>query len=425
MPQATYEGRVEALPIEVDVSPMYARKDLLDKVGMGIPKTFEELRAASQAILKADPTIQAFGLPVSSANDAEGQIRQIIWSFGGAMFAKDGKTVTFNSPETQAAYQFIADMVAEGTIPRSAVTWDDAGNNNAYQTGRAAFVVNPPSIYAWMQANDKELLANTALINIPKGPGAKGKAASAIGSWLWLVPKSSKQIDAAKGWLRYFYEPTRYQKIIETVGGRWLPIYPEMMSMPLFKDNPDYANFGAMAESGIIDGYEGPPTALASRVNNAKIVTQVDPEDPRRRHVHCGCRRLGSGGDRETRHVTSSAGREAATGRGGPRAARVRRRRPTHAIGTSAGVSAVPSQVSHRRVSAGSLPYPYRLAPQIVGNEQRKPTQHATRRAADPLRTEVAGQAGRHLCPEVDKVLDRLSDGHPSVPTTAAGYSRR
>ena len=81
----------------------------------------------------------------------------------------------------------------------SALTWDDAGNNNAYQTGRAAFIINPPSVYAWMQANDKELLANTALINIPKGPGAKGKAASAIGSWLWLVPKSSKQIDACQG----------------------------------------------------------------------------------------------------------------------------------------------------------------------------------------------------------------------------------
>ena len=30
-----------------------------------------------------------------------------------------------------------------------------------------------------------------------------------------------------------------------------------------------------MAASGIIDGHEGPPTALASKVNNAKIVTQV------------------------------------------------------------------------------------------------------------------------------------------------------
>jgi multiple sugar transport system substrate-binding protein len=275
LPQATFNGSVQALPIEVDVSPMYARKDLLAKVNAGLPQTWDELRKAAQAILKLDPTIQPVGLPMSSANDAEGQIRQVIWSFGGAMFAPDGKTVTFASPETQAAYQFLADMVAEGTIPRAALTWDDAGNNNAYQTGRAAFIINPPSVYAWMQANDKELLANTALIAPPKGPPPKGQAASGIGSWLWLVPKSSKQIDNAKGWLRYFFEPTRYQAIIEKVGGRWLPIYPDQMAMPLFKDNPDYANFGAMAAAGIIDGYKGPPSAHAAKVNNAKIVTQV------------------------------------------------------------------------------------------------------------------------------------------------------
>ena len=275
MPQAIYDGKVQALPIEIDISPMYARKDLLAKVGLPMPQNLEDMRNAAKAILKADPTIQPFGLPVSSANDAEGQIRQIIWAFGGAMFSKDSKTVTFNSPEVIAAYQFIADMFAEGTIPRAALSWDDAGNNNAYQTGRSAFIINPPSVYSWMQANDKTLLANTALINLPKGPGAKGRVAASIGSWLWLVPKSSKQIDHAKGWLRYFFEPTRYQQIIDKVGGRWLPIYPSMMSMPLFKDNPDYANFGDMAASGIIDGYEGPPTAWASKVNNAKVVTQI------------------------------------------------------------------------------------------------------------------------------------------------------
>jgi multiple sugar transport system substrate-binding protein len=275
MPQAIYDGKVQALPIEIDISPMFVRKDLLAKVGLSIPQTLDELRVAAKAILKADPTIQPFGLPVSSANDAEGQIRQIIWAFGGAMFSKDGKTVTFNSPEVIAAYQFIADMFAEGTIPRGALSWDDAGNNNAYQTGRSAFIINPPSVYAWMQANDKTLLSNTALINLPKGPGPKGRVAASIGSWLWLVPKSSKQIDHAKGWLRYFFEPTRYQQIIDKVGGRWVPIYPAMMSMPLFKDNPDYANFGDMAASGIIDGHEGPPSAWASKVNNAKVVTQV------------------------------------------------------------------------------------------------------------------------------------------------------
>ena len=61
MPQAVYDGQVQALPIEVDISPMYARKDLLAKVGLPMPQSLEDLRNAAKAILKADPTVQPFG----------------------------------------------------------------------------------------------------------------------------------------------------------------------------------------------------------------------------------------------------------------------------------------------------------------------------------------------------------------------------
>ena len=272
--QAVYNGEVHGVPLEVDVVPMYARKDLLEAQGLGVPTTWEELRTASQKILAADRTITPFALPTSTANDAEGQIKQVVWSFGGAMFAEDGKTVTWNSPETKAAYQFLADMFAEGTIPRSTLTWDDAGNNTAYQTGRAAFTINPPSIYSWMVDNDQTLLGNTELIAIPKGPGDAGRSGSSAGSWVWIVSKATDRPDDAKAWLSYFFDKGRYETLIDTVGGRWVPIYPSLTaSMPLFKDTPAFANFGAMAESGIVDGYKGPPSALNAEVNVAKIVS--------------------------------------------------------------------------------------------------------------------------------------------------------
>jgi multiple sugar transport system substrate-binding protein len=273
--QVMYNGEVHGVPLEVDVVPMYARTDLLEAQGLGIPTTWEELRTASQKILAADRTITPFAMPTSTANDADGQIKQVVWSFGGAMFAEDGKTVTWNSPETKAAYQFLADMFAEGTIPRSTLTWDDAGNNTAYQTGRAAFTINPPSIYSWMVENDQELLKNTALIAIPKGPGEAGRSGSSAGSWVWIVSKATKRPDDAKAWLSYFFDTDRYEKLIDTVGGRWVPIFPALTeSMPLFKDTPAFANFNEMAGNGIVDGFKGPPSALNAEVGVAKIVSQ-------------------------------------------------------------------------------------------------------------------------------------------------------
>lgn len=274
--QGVYNGQVQAVPLEIDVTPMYVRTDLFKAAGQPIPDTWDELRASVKAVQGKNPLIQGFGLPVSNANDAEGEIRMVIWSFGGAEFAEDGKTVTFDSPETRAAYQFLADMfLVDKTIPRSALTWDDAGNNTAYQTKRAAVIINPPSVFGWMQENDKELLGNTALIAIPKGPGEKGRRGSSVGAWVWAGAKDAKNHDLTRAWLDYFFEPTRYQEIIAKVGGRWLPIYPDMMKMPTFADVPQYKDFGEMAASGILTGFRGPPTALAGQVNNAKIITAV------------------------------------------------------------------------------------------------------------------------------------------------------
>ncbi len=268
---------IQALPLEVDVSPMFTRKDLLDEIGKPIPETWDELREDAKLIQAKHPTVSGFGMTVSNANDAEGQIRNIMWSYGGKVMAEDGKTVTFASPETKAAYQFVADMfLKDRTIPRAALTWDDSGNNVAYQTGRAAFVINPPSIWYWMVDNDKTLLGNSVMASVPKGPGPNGKIGNTVGSWVWQVAKASKHPDYAKDWLRYFYQPDHYRAVIEKVGGRWAPIYPDMLGqLPLFASNPAFRDFRKLAENGFTDGYAGPPNVLAGKVYDANILTKV------------------------------------------------------------------------------------------------------------------------------------------------------
>ncbi|HEY0418421.1 MAG TPA: extracellular solute-binding protein [Acetobacteraceae bacterium] len=271
------DGTMQAIPLEVDVSPVFTRKDLLDQIGKPVPTTWEELREAAKLIQAKNPQIAGFGMTVSNANDAESQIRNVIWSFGGKVMAEDGRTVLFNSPETRAAYQFVADMfLKDRTIPRAALTWDDSGNNVAYQTGRAAFVINPPSVWYWMQDNDRTLLANTVMASVPRGPGPHGTVGNIVGSWVWQVSKASRQQALAKDWLRYFFEPARYRAVVEKVGGRWAPIYPAMLDqMPLFAGNPAFANFKTLAQEGFTDGYAGPPNALSGRVFDANILTKV------------------------------------------------------------------------------------------------------------------------------------------------------
>jgi len=268
---------IQALPVEVDVDPMFVRTDLLAEVGKPLPRTWAELREAAKLIQAKHPQMGAFGMSISNCNDSEDQIRNVLWSYGGKVMAPDGKTVVFNSAETRAAYQFVADMfLKDRTIPRSALTWDDSGNNLAYQTQRSAFVINPPSIWYWMVDNDKTLLGNSVMISVPKGPGAHGQIGNLVSSWVWQVSKAGNQQAMAKDWLRYFYQPDHYRAVIEKVGGRWAPIYPKMFdTMPMFSGNPAFKDFKALASEGFLDGYSGPPNVLSGKVFDANILTKV------------------------------------------------------------------------------------------------------------------------------------------------------
>jgi multiple sugar transport system substrate-binding protein len=264
----------EAAPLEIDVVPMFARTDLLAEVGMKLPTTWDEFRAAAKAIQAKHPLIAGAGIGMSDGNDSESAMRMIIWSFGGHLFGPDGHTVTFDSPETRAAMEYIRTLFEDDkTIPRSTLTWDDSSNNTAYQTGRAAFVINTPSIFTWLQQNDQKLLANTALISIPAGPG--GQHGNEVAAWVWLVSKAGKHQDQARAFLEDFYQPDNYKNIIEKVNGRWLPIYKSMMSIPMVANVPQYAHFNEMANTGLTVGFQGPPTPLAGQVYAAHIVSSV------------------------------------------------------------------------------------------------------------------------------------------------------
>ena len=109
-------------------------------------------------------------------------------------------------------------------IPPGSTTWDDTGNNSAYQSKQAAFVRNPPSIYGWMQTNDKELLENSTMAPMPAGTSG---SYSTAGAWSWSIFKGTKNEPGAKDLIRYLLDPGRLQSVYEQVGGRWFPIYKD------------------------------------------------------------------------------------------------------------------------------------------------------------------------------------------------------
>ena len=115
--------------------------------------------------------------------DTNGNVMNIIWSYGGKLVEADNKTVTLHSLGTVKAVQLIADMYHKHKIiPKGAVGWDNTGNNKAYQSRQVIFVQNSTSIYAHLAESDKDLYNVTGLLPTPAGPAG---AFETLGSTYW------------------------------------------------------------------------------------------------------------------------------------------------------------------------------------------------------------------------------------------------
>src|SRR5437879_8621909 len=97
-------GKWKLLPWWMPPFPMAVRTDLLEQIGEKNPDTWEDwLRIGKKGKAIGHP----FGTALGHSADANTTLLSIMWSYGGSYVAKDGETVTINSPETREAMEFV------------------------------------------------------------------------------------------------------------------------------------------------------------------------------------------------------------------------------------------------------------------------------------------------------------------------------
>ena len=195
-----------------------------------------------------------------------------MWTFGAQMQTKDNKPA-FNTPEMRKAFTLVADMYSKAKIiPPGSINWDNAGNNNAYQSEQCAFVQNPASVLAWCQVNKPQLAESTLLANLPAGPaGSFGM----VDCWAMCIFKDSKAQDAAKEALAYVMEPNRYDGFIQEAAGRYVPVYKKLTNNKFWKESKFYHTYPALAESGRIMAYAGQPTPAFGEVLRGYVLADA------------------------------------------------------------------------------------------------------------------------------------------------------
>lgn len=195
-------GGRTGIPFGVSGNLLLRRKDLLEAAGFrDAPKTWDELAQQSAAVNGSG--VYGMGLALSNVPDGNVQIN-VLQSFGGRIADDTGKTVTIRSQETRAYLQWVKDSWDKGVFPPGNVTWDGAGDNQAYLSGQTAFIANTGSVGIAARTQDPELYAGSAFSPLPAGP--KGLISPFIPQ-LRAIPKSSKNPEAAKALIHHLSQP--------------------------------------------------------------------------------------------------------------------------------------------------------------------------------------------------------------------------
>jgi multiple sugar transport system substrate-binding protein len=272
LPGATYHGGIRGVPMGIAANAAHVRADKFKEAGYnGLPPTWEEFIEAAQKITK--PPFYAYGMALGlTPSDSLGDVMSVVTAYGGNLIDAQNKPA-LESDGTVAAFKLINDMYNKyKIIPRGSLSWDNSGNNKAYQSGQVAYALNPTSIYSSLITDKSPFLADTILDRPPGGPAGRFSTASTDS---YSVFKAAPNQELAMGLVRYFMQPENYGRFIVLAGGRYLPIYPAQLADP-FWDKPAFQGLKAAAKTAQSTYAPGLLTpALAEIVNRNLVIQEV------------------------------------------------------------------------------------------------------------------------------------------------------
>jgi multiple sugar transport system substrate-binding protein len=264
------DGNVYQVPIGTSGDLLISRDDLLKESGLTPPpKTWAEL---FDFATKAQRPPRTFGVgeALSNTGDANHWVK-VLQSYGVRIADDQGKKATFGNYKAEAfeAINLIVDGYDNKKLfPPGVLTWDQTGDNDAFQSGRTIFAFNPLSIPTWLRDNKPDLFEKTGTYILPAGPK---HLVQWVGSVAMSVKSDSPFRDKANDLIAYLYDPDYYREFFNRA--QYGPTTEAQYGFPAFEQR--------WLKVRVDLAQTGKPTAWPDLYNEAFAETQTAFHVPR------------------------------------------------------------------------------------------------------------------------------------------------
>lgn len=249
------EGEWWAIPYINSGGGQFARRSIFEAVGIDPLTdlgTYDAIRDACLAVSDPDAQMYGWGRTVNKGGDGQGGVTEIIQNWGGQITNADMTELTFNSPETLAAVEWLAELYTSEKyapmLPPGVLAWTDSSNNEAYLAGNIAYTANAGSVYAKAKADGNPVFEDTVVLNVPVGPRGE-QLIGGGGDGQMYVPVGAKATEQAKALALHMLNPDIFLPISLASAGLFLPCYEAYFTMqPVIDAFAADANLQRMGE---------------------------------------------------------------------------------------------------------------------------------------------------------------------------------
>lgn len=265
-------GQWKALPAAIYGQYWIYREDLFKQAGADKwPETYEELHQIGKKLKTAGTPIgHTLGHAVT---DGATHNYSLMWSYGAKEMEADGKTIALDSKEMLDCLTFFKDYYKD-SLSEKAFGWDETGNNLAYTSGQVAATNNANTIYAGLLTNNADLAGKSTHGTTLKGPGG---AYQYMSMQFWGIPTYSKNVDAAKDYLRTAFYSKEFQTAWTKAGNGYnLPPFPMLDNVnEAWPTDPKLASARTLARTTRLPGSPGPYTSAIGAAQNKFIIIDM------------------------------------------------------------------------------------------------------------------------------------------------------
>jgi multiple sugar transport system substrate-binding protein len=265
---ALVKGQWLGVPYLFSSFPGSHRIDLFEKVAEKAPDTWDDLLRAGRKLKKLGHPV---GFAISQTTDSVSTLYSILWCYGAKDVAEDGKTITINSRATEAAIDLVQAMYIDAMEP-AVLSWDNASNNQWLNSGKGSWIHNPISHYVVAKQNKMPVAEQTGFHLSPAGPGGRHTVGVPRSLGIW---KFSKNLELAREFLRWFFEPTQYHEWILSGDNYNHPCWRDMEHHPVWDIDPKYKPLKSSVQFSHLYGWPAPPDERIQLVTNSYIIPNM------------------------------------------------------------------------------------------------------------------------------------------------------